>query len=514
MSDAWRQQVRRSDGTFGPKQGDAPATTGLGGQASAKQLRQLASAMLTRSMLQSSLRKTHGGDREIWESLGYPTEPDFSHYWDFYTRGDVAGTIVDAPAEESWKKPPEIVDPANTSEEKNDFEAAVRELFHNTDFEHFGERADKLAGVGRYTVLLIGTSEGDDLEAPIEEGLPSDPVPSDIVSLSPFREDHAEITEYVTDPTSKRRGKPEFYELTMFTGEAAQKVADAEHQKKVHASRVLHITDGALEDDVFGQPRLKRCLNRLIDLLKISGGSAEMFWANVDGIWHADIPADANVQTQDQAGNDLFEELEDQLQEAFHGVRRILQTRSMDLEHVGAGEPDPRGVWEILKALISAASRIPQRMLFGAEAGELASSQDEANWLARIERRRTKVVEPVIVRPFIDRMIELEVLPPPEGELATYEVNWPNLFELNEKEQAEVRKANASALKSVTDALFTGEVVTLGEARDLLGLPREKPDDETIENFRREEDRATAEAIAAAADASEDGRQATVGGRV
>lgn len=503
MSGSWKQQVRRDDGTFGPKRASVQVPSSGGGVSDRKaeiqkEAVRLTSALLQRSMLQSSLRKTHEADREIWKSLGYPDTPDFNDYWDFYSRGDVAGTIVDAPAEEAWKKTPRIVDPANDSEERNDFEAAVRELVVGTDFYHFGERVDKLAGVGRYAGLLIGTSEGDDLRAPIQEGLGEDPDPSAIVSLNPFREDHLEIEEYETDPTSDRFRRPKIYEVTMFDGEAAKGVPQEERKKKVHASRILHVVDGALEDDVFGQPRLKRCLNRLIDLLKISGGSAEMFWSNVAGIWHADIPADANVKTTDEAGNDLLEELDDQLHEAFHGVRRILQTRSLDLEQIGAGEPDPRGVWEILKALISAASRIPQRILFGAEAGELASSQDEANWLSRIERRRTKVVEPMILRPFIDLMIDLQVVPPPEGDLAEYEIEWPNLFELNEKELAEVRQANASALKSVTDALFTGDVVTMGEAREMLGLPREKPEDEQMTNFLREEDAATQAAVEAA----------------
>ena len=45
----------------------------------------------------------------------------------------------------------------------------------------------------------------------------------------------------------------------------------------VHASRVLHVAEDCLDDDVYGIPRLKPVFDRLDDLLKVVGGSAEFF---------------------------------------------------------------------------------------------------------------------------------------------------------------------------------------------------------------------------------------------
>ena len=71
--------------------------------------------------------------------------------------------------------------------------------------------------------------------------------------------------------------------------------------------------------------------------------------------------------------------------------------------------------------LISAASGIPLRIMTGSERGELASTQDDGNWASRIEERQLHFAEPMILRPLIDRLIELRALPEPsDGE---YQLN-------------------------------------------------------------------------------------------
>ena len=62
--------------------------------------------------------------------------------------------------------------------------------------------------------------------------------------------------------------------------------------------RCIHVAENTIEDDVFGQPRLARVLNRIDDLNKVLGASAELYWQNVGGVWHADL--DPNVQVTDE----------------------------------------------------------------------------------------------------------------------------------------------------------------------------------------------------------------------
>ena len=50
-----------------------------------------------------------------------------------------------------------------------------------------------------------------------------------------------------------------------------------------------------------------------------------------------------------------------------------------------------------------------------------------------------------IMRPFIDKMIELKILPPPKtGE---YQVTWEDLFAASDKDQAEIGRVRATALR-------------------------------------------------------------------
>jgi hypothetical protein len=50
----------------------------------------------------------------------------------------------------------------------------------------------------------------------------------------------------------------------------------------------------------------------------------------------------------------------------------------------------------------------------------------------------------LIVRPFIDRCIELGILPPAAD---SYTIKWPDLFALSEKARVEVGKSRANALR-------------------------------------------------------------------
>jgi hypothetical protein len=95
---------------------------------------------------------------------------------------------------------------------------------------------------------------------------------------------------------------------------------------------------------------------------------------------------------------------------------------------------------------ISGGAGIPKRQLIGSERGELASSQDESNFLGTVAGRQEHDAEPGILRPVLDRLIATGVLPEPEG--GSYTVEWPSLFELTEEEQSQVALNLAQALKN------------------------------------------------------------------
>jgi hypothetical protein len=106
--------------------------------------------------------------------------------------------------------------------------------------------------------------------------------------------------------------------------------------------------------------------------------------------------------------------------------------------------------------MISAVTGIPKRILTGSERGELSSAQDKLEWIAYVTSRREEHNEPMILRPFIDKCIEIGVLPKPAK---PYTIVWDKLFSLSDKEKVEMGKIRAEALKEYTTNGITQEII-------------------------------------------------------
>jgi hypothetical protein len=129
----------------------------------------------------------------------------------------------------------------------------------------------------------------------------------------------------------------------------------------------------------------------------------------------------------------------------------------------------------------------------GSERGELASTQDQSNFEDRVSDRRTDYAEPSIVRPFVDQLISLGVLPEPEE----YHVRWPEVKNLNDAQRMALAGAAATVNKT------QGEIViTTSEIRDkILGYEpfTEEQQAENDAKLKAEQDLAKAKATAQAA---------------
>ena len=90
--------------------------------------------------------------------------------------------------------------------------------------------------------------------------------------LSPNAECAAQINEYDGEPQSERFGRPWMYTLQI---NADGKRTNVPGSLSTHHSRIIHVVENPLEDDVFGRPRLRNVFNLLDDLLKVVGGSGE-----------------------------------------------------------------------------------------------------------------------------------------------------------------------------------------------------------------------------------------------
>ena len=368
---------------------------------------------VSRDQLSRIVRKTYGGDRNVPEVLGYKTEPEFTDFQARYLRQDIAGRVVDLPVKATWSDEIEVTG-ADGKEAPFDFGDLKRRLKLTRRLV----RVDGLAQLGRYAVLLIGVKgENPVLAEPIEADSLSGP--DDVIFLSAYCEPDAKIKSYVRNAGDERFGLPETYTLSI-TANPGTSGKELTKDVPVHHSRILHVSDSGIRDDIFGVPRLLGILDRLEDLEKVVGGSAEMFWQGAARAIIASIQKDANLST------DELTALTAAIKKWSHGLSRAVVAKGVDVKSLPATVPDPRGIFEVLISLIGARSEIPQRILLGSERGELASTQDRENFASTIRSRRANYAEPIVLRPLLERLQQFGAL-----EKGEFEIVWPDPLNLD-----------------------------------------------------------------------------------
>ena len=413
---------------------------------------QALSSIQTRMGLSNFLGYQFGGDRDLYTALGYARSLSFEDYLAKFRRQDIAKRIVTAFPNATWRINPKITVPGTPGFE-NEFEKAWSTISKKLSIFHYLNRLDTLSGIGRYGCLLIGYADGRTMESPVGPC-------KDVLYLRPKTEKTCRIDKWDDDPTSPRFGKPLSYQVETGTKEGGTRTI------RVHYSRILHVAEGLLEDDVYGTPRLESVVNRLEDLSKISGGSAEMFWRGAfQGIAFL---ADKDAQVDEEG-------LDDEIQSYVHGMSRYLSLQGMKVQQLSPEIANPGEHFKIQTQLLSSASGIPVRILLGTEEGELASSQDESNWNSRVDERRRTYAEPIILKPLIDDFIDHGILPNP-GEDG-YDIKWPDINALTKKEQAEVGKMYSDMIKNYL--MSGGEMVLPPERflQDLLGYSKDEAEE-------------------------------------
>lgn len=394
---------------------------------------QVFSEMVNRALLATKMgQQTYGGARDVNTALGYPTTLQFDDYHSRYLRHDMAKAIIDRPVKGTWKGKVELIE--TDADEYTPLEKAWKSFYRDRKLKLTFSSLDKLTGIGRYSVLFFGMSDVVDMNSykrKVRKG-------AKLMYLKPLSEKTAKIHSLDTDPTSERYGLPKFYEITL--KDVSNVNSTSTGTLLVHYSRVLHIVEDTLEDPNYGTPRLEAAFNRLLDLEKIVGGDAEMFWRGARPGYTGDVKENYTFTPEDE------KKIKDQFEEFQNYLSRFLVTEGINYKELAQQIADPASHADTVVKMLSAVTGIPFRILIGSEKGELSSSQDKQEWVTYVTTRREEVVEFTILRPFIDKCIELEILPKGTSKDG-YTIVWDSLFSLTEKEKAEIGKARAVILK-------------------------------------------------------------------
>lgn len=385
----------------------------------------------------------YGGDRDLYAVGGYPRELNYEKFRGLYDRDPLAGQIVDVPAETTWRKPPEVTEKDVAPDAPTAFMKDWTDIVDRLGVWRKCQQVDTLARIGQFAVMLIGANEQDDrlLAQPLTAKNGS----KDLLYLSVFGQKYARIATWTTSPTDPNYGRPEKYDIDLSSGVSGFKGGSI----SVHHTRVIHVAEGLLDDEVYGREALRRVYNDLHDFQKIATSTAEGFWQRVAGILQAiTIP-----QGEDWRGlsDDDLDKLEKSLQELFHDMRKTFVGQGVKLERLAESEPNPEGSMNMYLRRLGAGSGIPSRILFGSETGERASTEDWKGFYGSIEERQLQHAEPAILRPLINRLLEFNLIAKPTTiGRGAYLIQWPKLAV-----DSDLDRATASRTRAETAAALT-----------------------------------------------------------
>lgn len=430
-----------------------------GTQKELAQRMQYYTALSTRVALAAKLGLQFDGDRNLYESLGYPTQLTYSDFVIQFVRQDIAQAIIMRPVRTTWRGPLQLVE-TNDAEETT-FEKVWKQLSTSLQLKSKFQLADKLTGLGHYGVILLGFSDVQNKEgfaSPVKKGNGLK-----LAYVKVLDEQGAQISTYDENTTSPRYGLPLTYDVTLSSPNGT-----STYTLKVHYTRVIHIVDDPMTNESIGTPRLEVVFNRLMDLEKIVGGSGEMYWRGARPGFQGKIDKDYKMSAASE------DALKDQITEYEHNLRRIFMSEGVSLDPLATQVEDPSKHVDVQIQMISAVTGIPKRILTGSERGELSSGQDSEEWAALIQTRREEFAEISIVRPFVDRLIEYGVLPQPVEE---YVVMWFDLFAKSEKDRVDIGKVRSEALRNyLADPLIQSIVPPTAFFELFLGLTQDQID--------------------------------------
>lgn len=416
------------------------------------EIRTAASVLLERIAFMRQAGISFNGMRDLYDILGYDRVISPAQYRNRFERGGIAGRIVEAFPNATWRGGVEVVEDDNP-EKDTTFELEVKALDEQLKLWTTFRKLDMLAGQGRYACLLIGA--GGDLSEELPKGNPGG-----LLYLTPFSEEDAQIREWDTNSKSERFGLPTRYQLsrlgaanynrTSTMGGVGVAFTSADLAMPVHWSRIIHVAENALDSDVFGPPTLERVWNLLDDLDKVTGGGAEAFWLRANQGMQLDIDKDARL---DQPELDRLKEQADEYQ---HQIRRMLRTKGVKATPLGSDVANFSNPADAILTQIAGARSIPKRILTGSEMGELASSQDRDNWKDQVNGRQSGYAGPVIVHPTLDRCIKYGYLSKPAKQ---YKVVWPHIEVMTESDKADGAKKWAETATADGQPVFTGDEI-------------------------------------------------------
>lgn len=373
--------------------------------------------------------------RDLDEQCGYPIDISAEQYQYMYEREGLATRCVSIYSEDSWAQEPEVLE--SEDEKESAFEKAWVELVERLGLYSKLEEADEISGIGRFGILFFGFNDGKEYTEPVE--------PSASLEINYIRalsENSVTIKSFVKDMADPRCGLPELYTIKLNDPNVASDISTTYKEYTIHHSRCLHIADNKKGSLVYGTPRLRKVFNRMVDLRKVLGGSAEMFFKG----GFPGLSFEVDPKTAAAPGAELDREsLRKEMKKYMEGLERYIATVGVTVKSLAPQIADPMNHVMIQLKVSAICIGVPWRIFAGSEEAKLASTQDTNYYNKKIEKRRKTFCSEGLIRPLVEMLVELKILPEPKVRVI---IKFPPLNKRTEAEKAEYAEKATRALSS------------------------------------------------------------------
>ena len=420
---------------------------------------------------------------KLWDEFGYPDNLEFDRYYRAYERNAVAYAAVHKLLDACWTDNPTIIDGEEAKEatKTTEWEKAVTKLLK----KHWPKinDADRRNLVGRYSALLIQFRDGREWSKPVDKMVVARLKDKSIVKLIPAWESQIKPGNFDTDTLSETYGQPVSYNFN------EQPVGDdgtygPVRGVTVHPDRIIILCEGSEDENMLsGVPFLRAGYNKLLDLEKVSGGSAEGFLKNASRQlateFNEQVSIDTLIKQAKDAGYDrLGDAMNDKVNKLNSGTDAALVTQGGKTSVLSVAAADPKPTWEVAANEFAASIQCPFTILFGQQTGRLASDEDKTDWAKRCNGRRWGFMSSVI-ETILERFWTLGVIDQPSsGEVS---LAWSDLLAPSEKEKIANMQAMATVAKDTqqaygTPAVDENEIRSVGELEPRKVVKTPNPD--------------------------------------
>lgn len=412
---------------------------------------------------------------DAWGVYGYPLQVTFAQMYQAYERGGAGHGAVHRILDKCWQQLPRIKTPG--ADNVTPWEAKTLATLNSIKGFHKLRDLDRKNMIGRYAALIYRIADNLPLRDPLVKG-------SRLVDLVPVFEDQIKVTDWHQDANAENFGAPKMFQYRTKRLEGMEHADGAPVDwVDVHPSRVQIMAEGSSGDMFDGVPLLRAGFNALVDVEKISGGSAESYLKNSARTLTFEYDANAAPTAIGPNGEQLSVKKahEDQVKKVNRNQDAAIVTQGAKASVLETHTSDPTGAFQLAANLFSASVQVPFVVLFGQQTGRLASDQDRQDMNDRCKSRQQNEITPVITE-LITRLQAAGLI-----DAGDFVVEWPDIAAPTDKEKMALAKEMAAINTEAFRAGQAGEMPFDGEeirkaggyeARKVDGLPSEgKPEE-------------------------------------